>query len=297
MEQKVFCYNCGNYGHIFKNCHYPIISLGIICYYEIDGKYKFILIRRKDTLGYTDFIRGKYVFDKDNILTLLNTMTVTEKENLLKYDLKILWDNLWTINKNKHMNEFEKSVKKFEYIKNTGIGEKEGGCEKEGGGQKIGGCEKEGGCQKIGGSENMLKLSDIIKMSNTIYSEPEWGFPKGKREKDETNLESAIREFEEETNLKTAEYKLLNLKPVIENYIGSNGKKYRHIYYVARLLDKPKLSVSNENMYQQTEISSIKLLDYKHIVKKIRPYHNEKIKVLESVIESLQYLTEHNIPI
>ena len=273
MEQKVFCYNCGNYGHIFKNCHYPIISLGIICYYEIDGKYKFILIRRKDTLGYTDFIRGKYMFDKDNILTLLNTMTVTEKENLLKYDLKILWDNLWTINKNKHMNEFEKSVKKFEYIKNTGIGEKEGV------GQKT------------------LKLSDIIKLSDTIYSEPEWGFPKGKREKDENNLESAIREFEEETNLKTTQYKLLNLKPVIENYIGSNGKKYRHIYYVARLLDKPKLSVSIENMHQQTEISSIKLLDYKHIVKKIRPYHNEKIKVLESVIESLQYLTEHNIPI
>lgn len=283
MEQKVFCYNCGNYGHIFKNCHYPIISLGIICYYENKGKYKFVLIRRKDTLGYTDFIRGKYTFDKDNILTLINTMTVTEKENLQKYDLKVLWDNLWTINKNKHMNEFEKSVKKFEYIKNTGISEQ----------TNVGVVDE----MNIDVSKKPLKLSDIIKMSDTNYVEPEWGFPKGKRERDEDNLESAIREFEEETNLKTVEYKLLNLKPVIENYIGSNGVKYRHIYYVARLLDKPKLSISSGNMYQQTEISSIQLLDYKHIVKKIRPYHNEKIKVLESVIESLQYLTEHNIPI
>lgn len=263
MEQKIFCYNCGNYGHIFRNCHYPIISLGIICFCKIKEEYNFILVRRKDTLGYTDFIRGKYNMEKDNILDLINIMTNEEKENLINNDLKILWDKLWTINKDEHLNEFEKSNYKFELLKKEGI--------------------------------NSLKLEDLIKISNTNYLEPEWGFPKGKREKNENNLECAKREFQEETNLNNNEYKLLNLNPVIENYIGSNKKKYRHIYYIAELLINDNLSVSKENIFQQTEISSIKLMNYKNIRKKIRPYNSEKIKVIESIIESLNYCNEHNI--
>ena len=271
MEQKTFCYNCGNYGHIFKNCHYPIISLGIICYHKLNDEYKFILVRRKDTLGYTDFIRGKYVLNKESILNLINIMTIKEKEKILKYDLKKLWDELWTISKDEHIDEFEKSKEKLDIIRNNGIEEQNNGIEEQ------------------------LKLVDIIKLSNTKYLDPEWGFPKGKREKDENNLEASIREFEEETNLKKNQYKLLNLKPVIENYIGSNNKKYRHIYYIAKLLPEVEITLSEDNIFQKTELSSIQLMSYEDVVKNIRPYNKEKIAVLESVIDTLKYLDEHKI--
>jgi tRNA-dihydrouridine synthase len=38
-------------------------------------------------------------------------------------------------------------------------------------------------------------------------------------------------------------------------------------------------------MYQQTEISSIKLLDYKHIVKKIRPYFKGEILINGGIVD------------
>ena len=27
-----YCNNCGNYGHVYKNCRHPILSYGIILY-------------------------------------------------------------------------------------------------------------------------------------------------------------------------------------------------------------------------------------------------------------------------
>jgi hypothetical protein len=69
-KNNIYCYNCGNIGHLYKSCHYPIISLGVICIKYYNNKFnsldefkkinKLLLIRRKDSIGYTDFIRGKY---------------------------------------------------------------------------------------------------------------------------------------------------------------------------------------------------------------------------------------------
>ena len=59
--KKYLCNNCGNYGHLFYNCKKPITSIGIICFrYNLENKIEFLLVQRKDTLGYVDFLRGKY---------------------------------------------------------------------------------------------------------------------------------------------------------------------------------------------------------------------------------------------
>ena len=55
-----FCNNCGKTGHAFHHCKHPITSIGIIAYRSIEDEYQFLMIRRKDTLGYVDFMRGKY---------------------------------------------------------------------------------------------------------------------------------------------------------------------------------------------------------------------------------------------
>ena len=54
------CNNCGKQGHSFHHCKLPITSYGIILFTYIDKKLNFLMIRRKDTFGYIDFIRGKY---------------------------------------------------------------------------------------------------------------------------------------------------------------------------------------------------------------------------------------------
>jgi hypothetical protein len=64
-----YCNNCGKHGHLYHQCKMPITSIGIIAFrynknrQNIDntnGVLEYLMIRRKDTLGYIDFMRGKY---------------------------------------------------------------------------------------------------------------------------------------------------------------------------------------------------------------------------------------------
>ena len=60
MERK-YCNNCGNFGHIYKHCRHPILSYGIILYDDsIPDNIKIVMIERKDSISYIEFLRGKY---------------------------------------------------------------------------------------------------------------------------------------------------------------------------------------------------------------------------------------------
>ena len=78
MHSDTCCNNCGKLGHLYGNCKLPIISIGIVAF-TFDTtiqKHKYLMIRRKDTLGYMDFVRGKYsIYNKDYLLNLLNQLT------------------------------------------------------------------------------------------------------------------------------------------------------------------------------------------------------------------------------
>ena len=60
--KNIYCGNCGNLGHTYKRCRYPITSCGVILYKynpdykkEMNNKYLYLLIQRKDTIGYVNF--------------------------------------------------------------------------------------------------------------------------------------------------------------------------------------------------------------------------------------------------
>ena len=59
MDSYNFCNNCGKNGHAFHQCKYPITSIGVILFKYQKNNIKYLMIRRKDTLGYVDFMRGK----------------------------------------------------------------------------------------------------------------------------------------------------------------------------------------------------------------------------------------------
>ena len=44
-------------------------------------------------------------------------------------------------------------------------------------------------------------LEDLIRASDTNWMNPEWGFPKGRRNYMEKDISAGIREFEEETGI------------------------------------------------------------------------------------------------
>ena len=93
LRNKLNCNNCGKFGHTFHYCKHPITSVGLIVYkaqpnhqndkaLQPDNQLKYLMICRKDTIGYIEFIRGKYSLNnKAYIINILSEMTNEEKTN------------------------------------------------------------------------------------------------------------------------------------------------------------------------------------------------------------------------
>ena len=119
----------------------------------------------------------------------------------------------------------------------------------------------------------------LLKESTTNWSEPEWGFPKGRRNYMETDVKCALREFQEETGISKDKIKIINnLVPFEETFIGSNYKSYKHSYYIASINDiNHDLS---ENKYQKSEVSKLEWKTCNEALKSIRKYNIERKEVI-----------------
>ena len=94
-----FCNNCGKNGHAFHKCKNPITSVGIIVFRPSSNGLQYLLICRRNTLGFVDFIRGKYpIMDPGYIIGILNEMTEYEKTIIKTKPFDFLWTYLWGAN-------------------------------------------------------------------------------------------------------------------------------------------------------------------------------------------------------
>jgi len=247
------CNNCGKHGHLFHHCKLPITSYGIILARPSSEGLQFLMIRRKDSFGYIDFIRGKYSpYNIDQVQNCIDEMSVQEKERLLTEPFDKLWKMLWgeTFG-TQYRNEEAISSKKFETIK-TGI---------------------------IMNNE-MVTLSDLIHNSKSSWNETEWEFPKGRRNYQEKDLDCALREFEEETGYSKKDVTVIeNILPFEEMFIGSNHKSYKHKYFLAYMNE----TIDNLQNYQKTEVSKLEWKTIEECLYAIRPYNLEKRKLIHNV--------------
>ena len=113
-----YCKNCGIYGHNYNECNNPILSYGIILYKIVGKDIKLLMIERKNTIAYTEFMRGRYNTDNINYIKLLfKRFSNREREKIISQkNFDILWKELWcdlsTIN-NKIKKEYYISKSKF----------------------------------------------------------------------------------------------------------------------------------------------------------------------------------------
>jgi len=268
MEKKYekisenYCNNCGKQGHMYHQCKMPIISIGTIVFKQFDGgKIEFLMIRRKHTLGFMDFMRGKYsIYNKDYILNYLKEMTIHEKKLILENDFHFLWDYLWNRNiSQQYKQEEEISEEKFNNLKNG-----------------------------ILFQNRFYSLSSMIAeiSGETQWEEPEWGFPKGRRNYYERDYECALREFTEETGYDKRSLKNIdNIVPFEEIFTGSNYKSYKHKYYLLRMTDTSSKTVFP---FDNTEISKMEWKTYEECIESIRPYNLEKKRVLTNIFNCLR---------
>jgi 8-oxo-dGTP pyrophosphatase MutT (NUDIX family) len=252
------CNNCGKHGHLFHQCKLPITSYGIILSRSSGEGLQFLMIRRKDSFGYIDFIRGKYSpYNIDQIQNCINEMSLQEKERLLVEPFEKLWKMMWGETSGiQYRNEEVVSSKKFETIK-TGV--------------LI--------------NNAMVTLSDLIKNSKSTWNETEWEFPKGRRNYQEKDLDCALREFEEETGYSQKDIIIIeNILPFEEIFIGSNHKSYKHKYFLAYMND----TIDNLQNFQKTEVSKLEWKTIDECLQSIRPYNLEKKKLIKNVSKILQ---------
>ena len=101
-----------------KNNLFSLTSYGIVVYRIIDNKKEYLMVRRKNSFGYIDFIRGKYSLQNlHQVQNMINEMSLEEKNNLLNYSFVDLWYQMWGNNNIKYKIEENTSIKKFEELK------------------------------------------------------------------------------------------------------------------------------------------------------------------------------------
>jgi len=121
----------------------PITSYGILLFYvDFNDQIWYLLAQRRDTIEYTDFIRGRY--SQLNLEIYFRLMTSDERKRLTTYTFDELWDDLWV----NHDNSFYKDMRskaQAKYESNSSI------------------------------------MNTLLETTVSITTEPSWGFPKGKK--------------------------------------------------------------------------------------------------------------------
>jgi len=286
-KKDTYCSNCGLDGHLYKECTEPITSYGIIMiqlndknelvkeiinrhvekeFYHVNDyginitdqmdlelfcKFKnslnFLMIRRKHTLGFLEFIRGRYeVENVEYIIHLFKQMTQQEIELISKAPFDELWIAIWG-DKTTHQQEYVMSKNKFDKLTLK--------------------------------SDCVLGLDFYTQKIKPDWDSSEWGFPKGRRNYREYDIECAIREFKEETGIGDDDlYIFSRIAPLEENLIGTNGVNYRHIYYIGIMLK----NIQTHHCLNE-EVDELCVNIHEECFSMIRPYHTDKRKILSQV--------------
>lgn len=282
---NVQCVNCGGIGHVYKTCNHPVISYGIICYKSEYDRHTnsvfptYLMVQRKDSLCYVEFIRGKYdLQNKEYLVKLVTGMTEDERTKLVQHDFDHLWNAMWCRggdaggrNFNK---EFQEAKNKFDVL--------------------TSGYYLVSATAAPEAPKSFVSMATLMEQTASEFNETEWGFPKGRRNINENDISCALREFHEETGIHYRNIRLCkNIKPLEEIFTGSNHIRYKHIYYVAKYVPDAYLPIAPGggasgppgyptpqffpmNKFQAKEVRDVRWFKYQAAQDKIRDTNIER---------------------
>jgi len=213
------------------------------------------MIRRRDSLGYVEFLRGRYTLSTTEFIQrLIDQMTADEHRRLVTQSFDDLWNRLWNHQHTRqYRNEYEHAKELFERLKTTG-------------------------------DATGRTLAVYIAACPTHWMEPEWGFPKGRRSHHESEFVCALREFREETGWRhPLPACSTEVPPLTELYTGSNGIAYRQVYYVGFCSGECNVGMDPANTVQLREVSAVQWCSLDEAVAKIRSTSPEKRALVEAV--------------
>jgi 8-oxo-dGTP pyrophosphatase MutT (NUDIX family) len=242
----------------------PITSIGIIPF-TIDKstrEIKYLMIQRKHSVGFVDFVRGKYVLhNKVQIVSLLAVMTEREHFRLVTEDFSVMWREMWGSGA-----EDIVAREKLEHLR-----------------------------KGVMTNYNFYTLGDCIKEASSTqqWKQNDWGFPKGRKNFNESDLSCATREFSEETGISDTLLSIItNIVPYEEIFTGSNFKSYKHKYYLGYI--ENGVAAVNLAGFQKEEVGDMAWKKLNEALDGIREYHVERKDILRNVDNVIRNLKLFN---
>lgn len=219
INANKYCNNCGKTGHLLHECVLPIISIGTILFRIKNNVVEYLMIRRKETFGYCDYLKNKSKnYSGAFLKNVIDEMTLREK-------------------------------------------------------------------QLVKAKCNDPLIEQLLDNSETTWTEPEWGFPKGRRNNNEKDLDCGLREFREETGVELRNIQLIeNINPYEELFIGSNLKSYKQKYYLAYTHE----DLDKLEKYQKSEVSKIGWYNIDECEQLIRTYNVEKLNMIKNIDKTIK---------
>ena len=269
------CTNCGGQGHAFRQCIAPVTSYGVIMVRPQAGfniaealatnpglvtgmenhALEFLLIQRRDSLGFIELMRGRYkVHDINYIRLHLGGITAAERKKYRDGPFEALWDGMWGLDHSHlYKNEYEIAKGKWEQIHN--------------------------GVTDLSGK--VWTIDSLIESAPPPPETPEWGFPKGRRDSQESDYVCAMREMYEETGVHESQViPIQNLEPLVESFFGSNHVHYCHKYYIVWVPADLTVEFNSMNDHMRREIGDLQWFSINDALKHLREENIEKRGVL-----------------
>lgn len=273
-QAATICSNCGMPGHIFRNCIAPVTSYGVImvrtkepwdaisslakhegCITGMEmmkTPLEFLLIQRRDSIGFIEMMRGKYkIHDIEYIRQHLAGMTEKERNRYRAGPFPQLWKEMWGENpQTQYKNEYEHAKQKWEDLMrgvtlNTG---------------------------------EFVQYDALLDTLGPAPATPEWGFPKGRRDSRESDFECAMREMTEETGVNEKDViPIGNLEPLSENFFGSNHVNYCHKYFIVWVPSSVEVKYDATNKHMKQEIGDLQWCEVDKALQLLRSVEKREI--------------------
>lgn len=214
----------------------PRNSAGIaLCRYNLKKKnIEILFVKKRCTYWYTTFVLGRYhTRDDKRLMFMLSRMTPEEKLIILTMDYKRIWDHNWQTHNFNPKFKNRKPITQPDSSYDT----------------------------------KKLKFEELIKdhgnRLRTLISQSKnrpliWEIPKGRKVNDaENDVECAVREFEEETNIPKESYIFLPMKPITFSH-RDGDVNYVNKYYIAIPTAPIKCRLNFDMLDQISEIIDVK---------------------------------------
>lgn len=215
-------------------------------------QFNVLLLQRKHTNAFVDLVKGNYT-SLMLLPSLISELTCEEKKKIKFCAFEDLWRCMWIYicRKNAHHSPEYKRAYQI-YRRNA---------------------------------QSILQHIDQSSHHNVFT---EFGFPKGRRNRNESGLQCAIREFVEESGYSSRDLEIIDANfNIKEEFVGSDNKYYRHVYYLARVSSQRDPHFDPYDISQGGEIRNLGWFSYEQASIMFRNYDITKVFALEEARNKL----------